>query len=73
MNAQKIAKFIWEEFAAFLAWAAPTLWNMFASNKPKQEEVRVTGVIESEDGNLLTTYSDGTTSTGPAGVKGPFV
>lgn len=72
MNAQKIAKLIWEELVAFLTWAAPTLWNMFASNKPK-EEVRVTGVIESEDGSLLTMYSDGTTSTGPAGVKGPFV
>jgi len=33
MNAQKIAKFIWEELVAFLAWAAPTLWNMFAEYK----------------------------------------
>ncbi len=72
MNAQKIAKYIWEEFSAFLAWAAPALWNMFASNSP-EKEVRVTGVIQTEDGHFFTMYSDGSTESGPPGIKGPFV
>lgn len=73
MNVQKIAKYIWEEIIAFLSWAAPTLWNMFASLSNKKEEVHVTGVIQTEDGHFFTTYSDGTTESGPPGIKGPFV
>jgi len=68
MNAQKIAKFIWEEFTAFLCWAMPTLWNMFASNKPDQGQVEVTGYYETEDGYVFTHNSDGTTEVGPPGI-----
>lgn len=73
MKAQKVIKFIWEELVSFLAWSAPALWKMFSGHKIKEEEVHVTGVIETEDGYLFTMYSDGTTESGPAGVKGPFV
>lgn len=69
MKAQKIIKYIWEELFAFLAWAAPTLWNMFAQKSTK-EEIHVTGVIETEEGYLFTMYSDGTTESGPPGIKG---
>ena len=69
MNAQKIAKFIWDELIAFLSWAAPTLWNMFAQQAPK-EDVHVTSVVQSDDGYILTTYSDGSIESGPPGVKG---
>jgi len=68
MNAQKIAKFIWAEFTTFLGWAMPTLWNMFASNKPDQEQVEVTGYYETEDGYAFTHNSDGTTDVGPPGI-----
>jgi len=69
MSTKKIAKVIYEELVAFLAWAAPTLWNTFAQ-KNSEEEVHVTGVIETEDGYLFTMYSDGTTDSGPPGIKG---
>ncbi len=68
MNAQKIAKFIWEELVAFLAWTAPAIWNMFASYKPKEDEVEVTGQYETEDGYVFTHNSDGTTDVGPPGI-----
>ena len=70
MNIQRIAKFIWKEFVAFLTWAAPTLWNMFAQTKPK-EEIYVTGSYYTEDGYHFTHYSDGTTECGPPTFKGP--
>ena len=72
MNAQKITRFIWEELAAFVSWAAPTLWNMLAEGSSK-EEIHVTGVIETEDGYIFTTYSDGTTESGPPGVDRTFL
>lgn len=73
MNARKIIKFIWDELLAFLAWAAPTLWNMLTDPTAKEEEVHVTGVIETDDGYFFTMYSDGTTESGPPGIKGPFI
>jgi DNA-directed RNA polymerase subunit F len=68
MNAQKIAKFIWEELMAFLAWAVPTIWNMFAKIEPKGE-IEVTGVYQSEDGYMMTEYSDGSLESGPPSIK----
>ena len=73
MNIQRIAKFIWEEFVAFLAWAMPTLWNMFAESKPNEEEIHSAGDIYTEDGHVFTMYSDGTTETGPGGPKKPLI
>ena len=72
MNVLKnITKFIWEEFLAFLAWVAPTLWNMCASNKA-EKEIEVTGYYQTEGGHTFTHYSDGTTEAGPPSLKGPF-
>lgn len=72
MNAQNIAKSVWEELTAFLSWAAPAIWNIFAEHSKEKEEVHVTGVIETEGGYFFTMHSDGTTDSGPSGVKGPF-
>jgi len=71
MKAQKIAKFIWEEFVAFLAWAAPTLWNMFAESK-SEEEIHSAGDIHMEDGHIFTMYDDGSIEAGPGGPKKPL-
>ena len=70
MNAPKIIKYIWQELVAFLSWAAPTLWGMFADQK-SSEEIHSTGDIYTEDGSVFTMYSDGTTETGPGGPKEP--
>lgn len=70
MTAQKIIKCIWEELTAFVSWAAPTIWSMFASHK-SNEEIHSVGDIYTEDGNVFTMYSDGTSETGPGGPKEP--
>ncbi len=74
MKAQKIIKFIWEELTAFLSWAVPTLWNMFAqSSSSNEEEIHSMGDIYMDDGHVFTMYSDGTTETGPGGPKKPLI
>jgi len=72
MNAQKITKFIWEELAAFLSWATPTLWNVFAESK-SEKEIHSMGDIYMDDGHIFTMYSDGTTESGPGGPKKPLI
>lgn len=71
MNTQKIAKLIWEELVAFLAWAVPAIWNMFADAKSSEEEIHSMGDIYTEDGHAFTMYSDGTTEFGPGAPKKP--